>query len=359
MDTPFIYDTYITGKFFIGHSRELAMLKDAVRSGENTLIYEPPKSGKKSLVYQACAELESEGASFTLCRIDLTNVRDRETFLLTFASELIKSFGCQPEEAASLPDSIFEGPAGKISDDDAFSILMLPEMLAEKYGRKVVIFFEEFQSLLHLDNYDEAFGILETIWPEQKRCMYLITGSMVNAMKYIFEEEKYFHRFARRLKMDSPDAKELTEYMVRGFQKGGKVLERPLAEEIIRLFGGNCWYINHLLSLCDSLSRGYINSNTVSDAIRMMLSVHRPRFLNMVSGMTNHQLSLLKAILEGVTRFSSTDIIERYRLNSSANVKRVKDALKKKEIITFDEDDVPHVTDPLFRYWMKEYFFKL
>lgn len=359
MDTPFIYDTYITGKFFIGHSQELAMLKEAIRSGGNTLIYEPPKSGKKSLIYQACAELDSEGFSYTLCRIDMTNVRDRDTFLLTLASEITKSFGCTPEEITAITGAVLETSGRKLNDDDAFSVLMLPEKLSELHGKQAVIFIEEFQSFLHFDRHEEMFGILETIWTEQKRCTYLITGSMVNAMKYIFEEEKHFHRFARRISMSRPDTKELTEHMVRGFQKGGKVLERSLAEEIITVFEGNCWYINHLLSLCDSLSRGYINSNTVSEAMGMMLSVHRPRFLNIVSGMTNHQLSLLKAILEGVTRFSSTEIIERYRLNSSANVKRVKDALKKKEIITFDEDDVPHVTDPLFRYWMKEYFFKL
>jgi hypothetical protein len=35
----------------------------------------------------------------------------------------------------------------------------------------------------------------------------------------------------------------------------------------------------------------------------------------------------------------------------------VKDALKKKEIITFNEKDEPVILDPLFEYWItKKYF---
>ena len=50
-------------------------------------------------------------------------------------------------------------------------------------------------------------------------------------------------------------------------------------------------------------------------------------------------------------------LIKQYGLNSSANVRRLKDALCKKEIVTFDEDETPIVLDPLFEYWVrKEYF---
>jgi hypothetical protein len=50
-------------------------------------------------------------------------------------------------------------------------------------------------------------------------------------------------------------------------------------------------------------------------------------------------------------------VIEKYGLNSSANVRRVKDALKKKEVITFNEKDEPVVLDPLFEYWVGKHYF--
>ena len=95
------------------------------------------------------------------------------------------------------------------------------------------------------------------------------------------------------------------------------------------------------------------------DALNAILSVHEPRFNVLVNDLTDHQLSLLRAVLDGVVKFSASDVIERYRLNSSANVRRVKDALKKKEIITFNEKDEPVVIDPLFEYWVRKYYFEM
>jgi hypothetical protein len=76
-----------------------------------------------------------------------------------------------------------------------------------------------------------------------------------------------------------------------------------------------------------------------------------------MSDLTTFQVNLLRAIVDGHTRFSSAEVIRNYSLNSSANVRRLKDALCKKEIITFDEDDNPHIIDPLFEYWVTRTYF--
>jgi hypothetical protein len=67
----------------------------------------------------------------------------------------------------------------------------------------------------------------------------------------------------------------------------------------------------------------------------------------------------LRAVLDGVVKFSASEVIDRYSLNSSANVRRVKDALKKKEVITFNEKDEPVILDPLFEYWITKYYFEI
>ena len=82
-------------------------------------------------------------------------------------------------------------------------------------------------------------------------------------------------------------------------------------------------------------------------------------FMAIVNDLTDHQLSLLRAVLDGVVKFSSSDVIEKYGLNSSANVRRVKDALKKKEVLTFNDKDEPVILDPLFEYWVSKKFFEI
>jgi hypothetical protein len=155
------------------------------------------------------------------------------------------------------------------------------------------------------------------------------------------------------------DAKDIIDYVVKGFLVSGKVIERDLLLGVCKLFRQNIWYINHFASICDSLSKGYIMEPVLLEALDMMISIHEPRFIATMDSLTTFQLSLLKAILEGHQKFSSSEVISKYGLNSSANVLRLKNALCKKEIITFDSMDMPIVLDPLFEYWAKKYYFEI
>ena len=183
---------------------------------------------------------------------------------------------------------------------------------------------------------------------------------MVNAMKLIFEEKRYFYRQVNHVALSKVDSKEIIEYVVRGFLSGmGKSFDRKLAMGACELFKSNLWYINHLAAICDALSKGFVTETMMTDALESMISVHQIRFMSIVNDLTDHQLSLLRAVLDGVVKFSASDVIEKYHLNSSANVRRVKDALKKKEVITFNEKDEPLVIDPLFEYWLRRTYFEI
>ena len=186
---------------------------------------------------------------------------------------------------------------------------------------------------------------------------FIMTGSQVNAMKYIFEEKKYFYRQVVHLPIQPVDEREIVEHIVKGFLFGqGKSFDRNLAMGACSLFKCHMWYLNHLAAICDSMSKGFINEAIMVEALNCMMALNEPRFMNMVNDLTDHQLSLLTAVLDGVVRLSASEVIEKYHLNSSANVRRVKDALRKKEIITFNEKDEPVIMDPLFEYWMTKYY---
>lgn len=95
------------------------------------------------------------------------------------------------------------------------------------------------------------------------------------------------------------------------------------------------------------------------ESLNTLMSVHEPAFKSAMNGLTTFQICLLRAVLEGNTRFSSSEVIQKYGLNSSANVRRLKDALCKKEIITFDDKDSPRILDPLFEYWLSKKYFHI
>ena len=50
MDNIFQYNKYVIGKQFLGRGVEVRALANLLTQGENVVIYEPPKTGRKSLV---------------------------------------------------------------------------------------------------------------------------------------------------------------------------------------------------------------------------------------------------------------------------------------------------------------------
>jgi len=76
-------------------------------------------------------------------------------------------------------------------------------------------------------------------------------------------------------------------------------------------------------------------------------------FVGQVETMTSTQINFLKAALDGETAFTSQENLKKYRLGSSANVKKIKDALISREIIDISAQKID-ILDPIFKLWLKE-----
>lgn len=380
MDTPFVYDNYVTGKNFVGRKLECNILANLLEAGAQVSIYEPPKSGKMSVIQQTLFNMRAVGKPFSVAWVNLFNVRTVYDFLKKFGTAVIKPLYSTPSEYAEVVARYLGGthflfdPARFASHEeivclnwepdanDVEQMLRLPFRIAQERGVPCYVVIEEFQNLTWAKDFDYevVFHVLEKIFAEKNTsASYIITGSQVNAMKNIFEERKFFYRQVDHLPLQDVEDKDIIEHIIRGFRTTGKVIERDLVIGACKLFRSNMWYLNHFVSICDSMSRGYLNEGILMEALRTIVSVNEPRFLAIVNDLTDHQLSLMKAILDGVVKFSASDVIDKYSLNSSANVRRVKDALKKKEVITFNEKDEPVILDPLFEYWITKYFFEI
>lgn len=383
MDTPFIYDKHVTGRYFIGRRSECMILGNLLRAGEHVSIYEPPKTGKMSLVHQTLYNLRNDGMQFTVAFVDMLNVRTLSDFLIKFGTAVMKSAASTPDDYAAIVRDYLAGTHFVFDRirfmtyeelvslnwnpdmNDVEKMLELPQRIAQEKHIPFFVILKEFQNLMNADEYDDVFKLMERMMKERDRsnpypAVYVMSGAMVNAMKFIFEEKRYFYRQVNHVALGPVDEKEIIEHVVKGFLNGmGKSFDRNLAMGACELFKCNLWYMNHLAAICDALSKGFVTETMMTDALNSMIAVHEPRFISIINDLTDHQLSLLRAVLDGVVKFSASDVIEKYRLNSSANVRRVKDALKKKEVLTFNEKDEPVILDPLFEYWVSNFYFEI
>ena len=378
MDKPFVYDKYVTGKSFVGRKMDCNILGNLLEAGEHVVMYEPPKSGKMSVIQQTLFNLRAKGNQFMVVHVNMLNVRTIEDFLVKYGTSVIRPMYSTAEEYRRVVSDYLAG-THFVFDYDRFSsfeevvslnwepdaadieaMFRLPYSVASEKNIPVFIILEEFQNIMNDKDYEDVLKVMEKVLAEKaKSVSFMFTGSMVNAMKYIFAERKFFYRQVEHLPLQKVDDAEITEHIVKGFMIGGKVVERELVVGACELFRGQMWYLNHFTSICDNLTKGYINEGILLQALKTLISIHEPRFISIVNDLTDHQLSLLRAVLDGVVKFSASDVIEKYKLNSSANVRRVKDALKKKEVLTFNEKDEPVILDPLFEYWVGKHYFKI
>lgn len=380
MASAFIYDKYVTGKNFVGRKMECTILSNLLEAGENVYIYGKPESGKMSLTQQSLFNMRLAGKMFMVGQLDLFNVRRLDDFLLRFGNVVIRACASVPEEYAEIVAEYLSGThfvfdpsrfssCGEVISlnwemdrNDISSMLSLPMKVSQARNIPFYLVISEFQNLMMADDFESLFKVMEEVMAEKPRdnkSSFILLGSQVNAMKLIFEEKKWFWRLINPVQLHNVEDREIIEHVVKGFASGGKVIERELILGACRLFRSDMWRINHFFAICDSMSKGYINESILMEALRAMIALNEPHFKWIINDLTDHQLSLVRATLDGVKRFSATDVIEKYSLNSSANVRRVKDALKKKEVLTFDEKDEPVILDPLLEYWLNNYYFEI
>lgn len=375
-----MYSKYVTGKGNIGRKTEARAIANLLSQGENIVIYEAPKTGKTSLVQQAFFNMKSSGTDFVSAGVSLLNIRTLRDLATRLGSEVLHAAYGTPQDYSPIVEALLPGThfvfdpqryadCGEIlslnwelDQDDLKAALSLPYRAARKCGRKIYVLMDEFQNIMLTEDGDRACRLMEEVFREldaedKAAASYIFTGSKVNAMHEIFGTKKYFFRQAERVKIGEIDTREIIDHVIRGLLASGKVIDRDLLLGVCKLFRNNICYINHFSAICDSLTKGYIMEPILNEALSTIVSIHEPRFIATMEDLTTFQVSLLRAVLDGQTKFTSSDVIEQYALNSSANVRRLKDALCKKEIITFSDNGVPSVIDPLFEYWARRYYF--
>ncbi len=360
--SPFEYNRLVTGGNFIGRAKEVSKLAEIVQSGKNALLYGPPKIGKRSIVYNALLELERIPYDFTICRVDFFNIRSIDDMAIKFTNELLSVFcptASEREEIAMqmLPGVNLEGSKEPLSDKQLQHIFMLPEKMAQKFNVRLVMYLKQFQDIALFERPAKVFQLLEKCMAKHKMSSYVILGDKRNAMDEIFVKRGYFRNLVIDIPIPQISKRVFCDYICNSFARGGKRAEIKQAGTIYDYVEGDPWYTQHLAEICFLLTKDILDQKTVELGFENLINMHEYELHNTVYSLSRHQIQMIKAILDGVTKFSKSEILNKYGLNSSANVNHLKEALTKKEIVTFVKKGDVEFNDALLKTWLKDYFF--
>ncbi len=351
MDIAFPINKIATGAAFLSREKDADTLASNLVERRHTLIYDSKKSGKHSLVRNALNILDNNGVRYILIHVNLFRCRTEEAMLKLFTESLCRTLA---DSSCELPPSINESISQMSGLPD---ILSLPETIASQNGTRIIVWFDEFQNILNFDQSDETLRLIEKHILKHDHVTYIIMGSKINAMNFIMERMEYFPSFSERILLQPLNEDEVTRHISRVFQKVGRIISKKQTKFIYDCSQGNPWLIWRIANSCFNLTRGYVTDDLINESINIQLVTFEMRFHDIIDSLSNYQLQLLRAVYDGEVKLNSQDVIDHYGLSSSANVHRLKEALMKKEVITFDDKNNPRIIDPLFLLWLKTRYF--
>ena len=373
MTSPFQFGRVVVGEAFTDRTGEIKRLKSNIENNIHTMLISPRRWGKSSLVKQTAMNL-ARIKRFKFCFIDLFKIRNEEDFYSSYANAVIKSTSSKREEWIAFTKSFLGRITPRISlGTDPMSdfeinfdikglkqnyeeILDLPEKIAEKKEINIIVCIDEFQNLGNFDEPALFQKRLRAVWQHHQRVTYILYGSKRHMLMHLFENKSMpFYKFGDVIYLDKIGKKFLETYIINSFSKTGKKIEKEHAGKIAGTVKCHPYYTQQLAHLTWINTDNEVSEKIVNLAVNELLNQNALLYQREVETLSNIQINFLRAISEGVEKLSSLEVIKTYKLNTSANVFRVKKALEKKELIDTLNGNV-HFIDPVFELWFKEYY---
>lgn len=368
---PFIFGVATSGDNFTDRRDETERLLLNFRNGVNTVLISPRRWGKTSLVQKVCGLAQSD--KLKVVYLDIFSCRSDSEFYSAFATAVLQQTSSKLDEwlenirqfLSRISPKVSVGPDSmtdfsislelntKSSDID--EILQLPEKIAQKKGFDIVVCIDEFQQIAEFNDSKTFQKRLRSVWQLQKSVSYCLFGSKKHLMNELFEKRSLpFYKFGDAIYLHKISTPDWVEYICSRFAATGKHISEELAEKICLSVDRHSSYVQQLAWLVWIHTKETATERDFELAYQDIIDQNTPLFEKQTESLTAYQMNFLRAVLDGVhSEFASQDILQKYRLGSSANVSTIKNALIKKELIDVENRRIV-IPDPILAAWLRK-----
>lgn len=375
METPFVFGKIASGKSFTNRREDSRRLINNFESGTNTILISPRRWGKSSLVHHSVGECNATHGKIRFIMLDLFKARTEEQFYEMLARETLIAFSSRIDDIVKASRTLLGRFLPKVtfspSPDMEFElsmdweeikrapdeILQLPEKLAAQKKCKVVVCIDEFQNIA---NFEEPLAFqkkLRASWQLHKNTSYCLYGSKKNMMIHVFNSPSMpFYKFGDILFLEKLDAEDWHAYIRGQFRKTKKKITVGAIKLIIGLAVNHPYYVQQLAQLSWLRTTEKCDTTIVQEAFAGLTQQLSMLFHAQMDNLSNTQINFLNAVTDKAEHLSAKETINKYRLGTSANIQRIKQALLLKEIIDVTPAGV-ELLDPVFEHWLKDYYF--
>ena len=355
---PFKFGEIVTGQHFTNREDEIAKLQSNFKSLQNTTIISPRRYGKSSLVRESAERFVKEKKGFIFCFFDLMYIYSEEELYSKFATTILKASSNKVEEFLQLARNVIKGARVTINtgsgepalefginyiNDNIEAILNLPQTIARRKKKKIIICIDEFQNISRFEQREKLQGRLRATWQHHQDVGYVLYGC------------EPFYKFGELIYLNRIKPDRLREYVQEAFRSTGKEISVEICNRIIDTVENHPYYLQQF-----ARNIWLLSGKRVTDAdffgVKQALRFENLNFYNeILEDMTNYQVSFLKALLNNEEHLYSTEVIHTYKLGSSANIRRMYNSFIKKGIIVKEAGKIIF-SDPIFKLIAEERF---
>jgi len=377
METAFVYGKIVSDNNFTDREKEVKSLLLNFENRTNTILISPRRWGKTSLVSKVAELAAKDNKQLRFCFIDLYNLRSEEAFYEQFALEVLKAGSSKIEELTAmafkfigrLVPKIILGdiPGNEVSlalDWDEVKknpddILNLPETISRDKKFRFVICIDEFQNIAGFDDQLAFQKKLRSHWQKHSKTSYCLYGSKRHMMMDVFTSVNMpFYKFGDIMFLEKISGEDWLPFLLKRFKDTGKEIRTDAADEIITLADCHPYYVQQLAQQAWLRTKRICNIEIVEESHESLILQMSLLFQTITDGLSNTQVNFLKALICDEKQLSSADTLRKYRLGSSANISRIRDALIFKEIIEVQMKEYVFL-DPVYKFWLKKFYFKV
>ncbi|MBK9400040.1 MAG: ATP-binding protein [Bacteroidetes bacterium] len=376
MITPFIFGKLAFGSEFTNRSHELSRLNQNFQGGVNTIIISPRRWGKSSLVKKAAEEAGKKKSNLVFCFLDLYNTRSEEEFYRYLAQEVIKATSSKWEERLSFTRKFISRfiPSVTYSPEpnNEFSlslnskelmkspdeILNLAENIAAAKKVHLILCIDEFQQIAEFKETKAFQKKLRAAFQTQRHVTYCLYGSKRTMMMHVFTAVSMpFYKFGDIIFLQKISENDWKKFLVDRFAQTGKKITEQQAVMISSMVENHPYYVQQLAQLSWLRSGKSCSNKIIVEAFESLTLQLSMLFQNLTDSLSPKQVNFLAALGDESQKFSSRDMLEKYKLGTSANVLKIKHALQQREIIDIDGGKIEFL-DPVYKNWLNNYYFK-
>lgn len=374
---PFVFGSIVSGKSFTDRKNELREFASDLASGTNLIIFSPRRYGKTSLMMKVMEDLKKKDV---MCAyIDLFPASSKERFIEIFTNSIAKVKGqkiqeivntikeyipgfkviIRPDTGTGMESSLeIELAKNKRDVDETLNKLYdLPERIAKKKKKRLVVVFDEFQEIKNIDG-DEIERSFRTKIQHHKSVSYVFMGSQRHLLDEIFNDKtRPLYRIGKPVNLNKIPASEFSTFINDKFADSNLAISKDVIDEILLISECHPYYTQQLCheiwNVCQTMQSRDVKKEFVKIAKEQVMKNQNYAYTSMWESVKGKQRALLLALsASDEDQIYSSNFRTKFSLGPASTVEKAAHSLAEKGFVE-REGGKYSISDIFFKEWLK------